>query len=108
MLCYPLTLPTSGSPPRVRDVDPGEDGTRRADGRLPTEEVLEDIVPIVDQRYGPVDHVVFVPESEIKLVTSLKDDLTVLFYFLPTYTKVQFLLQVLDTSSLSIINRNCS
>lgn len=88
-------------------MDPEEDGTRRADGRLLTEEVLEDIVPIVDQRCGPVDRVVFVPESEIKLVTSLKDDLTVFFYFLPTYTKVQFLLQVLDTSSLSIINRNC-
>lgn len=63
MLCYPMTLSTSGSPPRVRDVDLEENGTRRADGRLPTEEVLEDIVPIVDQRCGPVDHVVFVPES---------------------------------------------
>lgn len=84
-------------------MDLEEDGTRRAGGRLLTEEVLEDIVPIVDQRCGPIDRVVFV-----QLVTSLNDYLTVLFYFLPTYTKVQFLLQVLDTSSLSIINRNCS
>lgn len=65
-------------------------------------------MPIADQKCGPIDRVVFVPVSEIKLVTSLNDYLTKLLYFLPTYTKVQFLLQVLDTSSLSIINRNCS
>lgn len=68
MLCYPITLSTS--PPRVRDVDLEEDGARRADGRLLTEEVLEDIVAIVDQRCGPIDRVVFVPVSEIKLVKS--------------------------------------
>lgn len=62
-------------------MDLEKDGIRRADGRLLTEEVLEDIVPIVDQRCGPIDRVVFVPVSEIKLVTSLNDYLTVFFYF---------------------------
>lgn len=62
-------------------MDLEEDGARRADGRLLTEEVLEDIVPFVDQRCEPIDRVVFVPVSEIKLVTSLNNYLTVLFYF---------------------------
>lgn len=81
MLCYPITLSTS--PPRVRDVDLEEDGTWRADGRLLTEEVLEDIVPIVDQRCGPIDPrcICTGTLSEIKLVTSLNEYLTVLFLF---------------------------
>lgn len=57
LLPYNLIDVTTG----VRDVDLEEDSTRRPDGWLLTEEVLEDIVPIVDQRCGPIDRVVFVP-----------------------------------------------